>query len=73
MAERQSRTASGSKLETLRYALSGKIPDGMIVRISSVSRDEASAFALQDQFIGDLYAALDATGRAEIMGVAGNR
>jgi EpsI family protein len=62
-----------SKLETLRYALSGSIPDGMLVRVSSVSRDEVSAYALQDQFIGDLFAALDATGQREIMGASGSQ
>ena len=60
---------AASKLETLRYALSAGIPDGMIVRVSSVSRDEAGAFALQERFIDDLYAALDAAARSEIMGV----
>lgn len=38
------------RLAELRYALRGRIPDGMIVRISSIDKDTASAYAIQGQF-----------------------
>jgi EpsI family protein len=38
----------------LRFGLSGRIPDGMLVRVSSISSNPAQAFAGQDEFIGAL-------------------
>jgi exosortase B len=42
------------KIAQIRYGLQGQIPDGMLVRISSVDRDSERAFALQADFITDL-------------------
>ena len=58
------------KLEKLRYALTGNIPDGMLVRVSSLNRDEAVAFKRQEAFIKDLSAALDEYASKKIMGTA---
>jgi EpsI family protein len=38
----------------LRYGLSGRIPDGMLVRVSSISSNPAQAFNGQEEFIGAL-------------------
>jgi EpsI family protein len=38
----------------LRYGLSGRIPDGMLVRVSSISSSPAQAFSGQEEFIGVL-------------------
>ena len=38
----------------LRFGLSGRIPDGMLVRVSSISSNPAQAFDGQEQFIGAL-------------------
>lgn len=38
----------------LRFGLAGRIPDGMLVRISSVSSNPAQAFSDQEKFIGAL-------------------
>lgn len=46
------------KIEQLRYGLQGKIPDGMLVRVSSLSRDKEAAFGLHTRFIADLQQAL---------------
>jgi EpsI family protein len=46
------------KLAQIRYGLQGEIPDGMLVRVSSLDRDSGRAFALQARFIADLQGAL---------------
>ncbi len=43
------------KLAQLRYGLSGTIPDGVLVRVSSIGRDEEREYLIQDTFIRDLY------------------
>jgi EpsI family protein len=42
-------------LVQLRYGLSGRIPDGMLVRISSISSDPAQAFNGHEEFISALF------------------
>jgi exosortase B len=42
------------KLVQLRYGLMGEIPDGMLVRVSSLVTHGEDAFALQNRFIADL-------------------
>lgn len=39
------------KLAQLRYGLKGQIPDGMLVRVSSIDPDAEAAYALQSEFI----------------------
>ena len=46
------------KLAQLRYGLSGEIPDGMLIRVSSLDGDAQRAFALQAAFIAEFQDAL---------------
>lgn len=46
------------KLAEMSYGLSGKIPDGMLIRVSSIDTDDANAFRVQKAFAGDLLAAV---------------
>jgi len=55
------------KLTQMKYGLTGLIPDGMLFRVSSIGADEQS-FSLQGQFARELLAALDADGRAFVLG-----
>jgi EpsI family protein len=43
------------KVEQIRLGLQGQIPDGMLVRVSSISNTDAPAFALQEQFLAALH------------------
>jgi EpsI family protein len=52
----------------LRYALQGKIPDGYLVRVSSLSRDPAQAFARQAEFVDVLMSSVDAELRKRLTG-----
>jgi EpsI family protein len=59
------------RLQELRYGLSGTVPDGMLVRVSSIGGDTEAAYALHDQFVRALLAALDRPARERLVGVLG--
>ncbi|WP_457423740.1 exosortase-associated protein EpsI, B-type [Roseateles sp. P5_E7] len=52
----------------IRYGLKGEIPDGVLVRVSSISADEGKAFALQDGFIRELLAGIPPQKRSRLLG-----
>ncbi len=52
----------------VRYGLRGLIPDGVLVRVSSLSADNAQGFALQAEFIRDWARALSPTARLRLLG-----
>jgi EpsI family protein len=56
------------KLLKVRYALHGLIPDGMLVRVSSIDVDVPRAFALQTQFIAGLAQHLSPAARLRVFG-----
>lgn len=48
----------GRKLQQIRYGLKGQIPDGMLVRVSSISPALESGFAVQQRFIEQMHTAV---------------
>jgi len=52
----------------IRYGLKGQIPDGVLVRVSSISANNAKAYELQDGFIQQLIAALTPDQRRRLLG-----
>lgn len=58
------------KIEQIKYGLTGKIPDGLLFRVSSIDADAANAFALQNAFIRDLLHDEPKTSRVRLMGQA---
>ena len=56
------------KLQQLKYGLTGKIPDGLLFRISSIQADDAKAYQTQDIFTRDLLKAMSPSGRERIIG-----
>ena len=56
------------KLAQLRYGLTGKVPDGMLVRVSSISSNEKEAYRIQDDFIRAMIDAMSKEDRARIAG-----
>jgi EpsI family protein len=58
------------KLEQIRYGLKGQIPDGMLVRVSSISASTNEAYALQQGFLDQMYAAVPEVVRARYFGAA---
>ncbi len=61
-----------SRLERLEVQLGagfrGRIPDGMLVRVSSISADPRAAFAAQQAFIASLLAAIPPAQAARVVG-----
>jgi EpsI family protein len=58
----------GRKLQQIRYGLQGQIPDGMLVRVSSLSPDFDGAFALQQRFLEQMHAAVPGHLRTRFFG-----
>lgn len=59
---------SQQKLAELRLGLRGLVPDGLLVRVSSIGSDTQAAYALQDAFIRDLWAAQQPNQRWRVFG-----
>jgi EpsI family protein len=56
------------KLEQLRYGLTGKVPDGLVFRVSSITPNETTAFQRQSEFVRDLLSYLDKNTRSSLIG-----
>lgn len=52
----------------VEYGLEGVIPDGMLIRISSIDRNERQAYAIHNEFIKDLSSSLDSTVHSRFFG-----
>jgi EpsI family protein len=52
----------------LKYALAGKIPDGYLVRVSSLSANSEQAFAKHSEFADALMSSLDSELRRRLVG-----
>lgn len=58
------------KIAQIRYGLTGKVPDGMLVRISNISSNEDASFRLHDIFALDLYRQVESKNRRHVFGVS---
>lgn len=56
------------KIAQLRYGLTGNVPDGMLVRVSSLSSDRNEAYQLQNIFINELLNAVTPTAKVKLTG-----
>lgn len=59
------------KMQQMKYGLTGKIPDGLLFRISSIQADDTKAYQVQDAFTRDLLKALSSSDRQRIVGIPG--
>jgi EpsI family protein len=59
------------KLAQLGYGLAGKVPDGFLVRVSSLSSDPADAYRQHEQFIQAMLGAMNERDRVRISGRPG--
>lgn len=57
------------RLVDLRYGLTGRIPDGMLFRVSSIDPDQARANRMQDQFVNQLLQAVSPADRKRLSGL----
>lgn len=66
-------TAWRSELVKLGYTLSGRAPEGLIFRVSSIDRDQRRAMQLQDQFVNQLLASVSPDARKHLSGLGNKR
>ncbi|WP_018078852.1 exosortase-associated protein EpsI, B-type [Thiobacillus denitrificans] len=68
VGDQQTQFGLRMKLAQMRYTLTGVIPDGMLVRVSSIDRDETGAYDNQTDFIRSMLAAMRDAERERITG-----
>ena len=56
------------KSATLRYGLTGKIPDGLLFRVSTISNDEQESYRIQQIFLTSLLQAVRSEDRHWLVG-----
>jgi EpsI family protein len=61
------------RLTQLRYGLTGTIPDGMLFRVSTISKDDRASYAIQDKFSNDLLTTLNVKDRGRLIGNLASR
>lgn len=59
------------KLAQLRYGLTGTVPDGMLVRLSSIGPDVAQAYRMHEEFAVLLHRAVPPAFQARVFGAGG--
>jgi len=59
------------RLVQLRYGLTGRIPDGMLFRVSSIDPDQSRANQMHDRFVNQLLGAISAEERLRLSGLGG--
>jgi EpsI family protein len=57
-----------NQLLRLKYGLKGLIPDGALIRVSTVGIPAAQSFALQDEFVKDLLSSITPDARRFLIG-----
>lgn len=60
------------KLAQLKYGITGSVPDGILVRASSIDRDEKNAYELQASFLSEMLTAMPPSDRARVAGRSGS-
>ena len=59
------------RLVELRYMITGRVPDGLLFRVSSIDGDHTRAIQLQHDFVNDLLRALPPPDRKRLSGLRG--
>ncbi|MFC0250845.1 exosortase-associated protein EpsI, B-type [Massilia consociata] len=68
IGEHATKTGIQQKLRRLAYGLSGEIPDGMLVRVSTIQRNDQQAYQVQDRFVTDMLAMMAPRDRTRLLG-----
>lgn len=68
IGDRVAASRSQQKLIQIRFGLKGLIPDGMLVRISSIDRDTRAAQQRQAEFANDMARAIPSAFKPRVLG-----
>ena len=63
-------TGTEQKLAQLAYSTRGVVPDGMLVRVSSIDTNPAKAYAIHQGFVTDLASSIKSEARPQVVGRA---
>lgn len=55
-------------LARVKYGLSGKIPPGILIRVSTISANESQSYRIEEQFVRDMLGAVPAQYRKILVG-----
>ena len=69
VGDKASPTQFEKRMVEMRFALTGRIPDGMLFRVSSIDIDQKRAYATQDEFIRQLLESVSPTARKRLSGL----
>jgi EpsI family protein len=69
VGDRVALSGTEQKMAQLAYSVRGVIPDGMLVRVSTIDPDPERAYAIQRKFIEDLSGALQGLARERTFGI----
>jgi EpsI family protein len=61
-------TRTDRKIQQVIYGLRGEVPDGMLVRVSSIGPDATLGFALQERFVQALVSAIPDAHKSRVVG-----
>ncbi|ODU31805.1 MAG: EpsI family protein [Thiobacillus sp. SCN 62-729] len=56
------------ELARLKYGLSGKVPSGLLIRVSTISGDESQSYRTEEQFVQDMLGAVPMQYRKVLIG-----
>jgi EpsI family protein len=62
------RFGSAQRRVAIGYGVQGVIPDGVLVRVSSIDSDNRQAFVLQEKFIGDMLSGIPPNLQPRLLG-----
>jgi EpsI family protein len=71
VGDQVTRAGLAQKIQLLAYGLSGQIPDGMLVRVSTIDADPGAAYRIQDRFAQALLTAVSPQSRTRLLGKIG--
>jgi len=57
------------RLVEITFGLTGRIPDGMLFRVSSIDPDQPQAFRMQEQFVNQLLQSISPVARKRLAGL----
>ena len=73
VGERVALSGTDQKLAQLSYSTRGIVPDGLLMRVSTIDADSPRAYAIQSAFVTELFDAVPAAWRDRVFGAAAIR
>ena len=68
IGEHATKAGVQQKLRKLAYGLSGEVPDGMLVRISTIGANDAQAYKVQERFVAEMLGVMAPRDRTRLLG-----